>query len=475
MNNDTIIQLTCKELPPFLGENAVRSGSLLGNREIDKRYSNIFKKYSRKHTAQYALTVEVTGDFVKAKKSVSNSKENRGQKNSLSFVKTITTINKTLCSCGRDTHFSNTSGVVDIKETGTTRRLKGLKSCGNNSACPVCAAKLSAIRGNQLKDLMSTGRKNGRSYMLVVSTIPHKAGEALDTTLNQVIDMSNFIFNQREYKSFKKLSKCRFVHGGLENMVSFKNGLIDWHPHKNYLLDFDVPISEVLINLGLNTELDLKLYVSTMMTSLGQKYLDKNNLDKTLLSPYLQQEPKSKRIHVKAGVSASLEFDDGYIAKWGLDAEMTSGIYKDGRFSDSFHPFNLLDFINKDNQETTKEQKYQCVKAFQEFVVASKGKWWFYFGRGAIAYYNELYGAELNVKNDEEELLTLEDDGELIYFLSSQEWLDFEPTPRKVGIALSLSTRKDILEYIFEHIEANRIRNSEIIEYNKELYCNAMI
>jgi hypothetical protein len=451
----------------FLTECA-ESDALLGNREIDKRYANIYKKYLRKHIAQYALTVEVSSDFIKSQKSISNSKKNRGQKNSLSFNKTLATINKTLCSCGRDTHFQNVSGVVDIKETSTARRLKGLKSCGNNSACPVCASKLSAVRGNQLKQLMDVGRKNGRSYMMIVSTIPHTPNEALEITLNQVIDMSNFIFNQREYKKFKKLTKCRFVHGGLENMVSFKNGLLDWHPHKNYLLDFDISIQEVIKNLGLSNELELRMYVSRMMTSLGQKYLDKENIQKTLLSPYLQQEEKSKRIHIKAGVSASLEFDDGYIAKWGLDAEMTSGIYKDGRFSESFHPFNLLDFIHQDNQETTKEQKYQCIKAFQEFVLASKGKWWFYFGRGAVAYYNELYNAKLKVKKDEEELLSLEDDGELIYFLSSQEWLDFEPTPKKVGFALSLSTRQDVLEYIFEHIESNRIKKKVIQDTKTE-------
>jgi len=438
------------------------SSALLGNREIRKRYANIYKKYTRKHIAQYALTVGVTEDFIKSKKSESSTRKNKGFKTDLSFTKSIKTINKTLCSCGRDTHYMNDKKIVDIKETDTTRRLKGLKSCGNNSACPVCASKLSAIRGNQLKEMMEAGRENGRSYMMVVSTVPHQPQEALEMTLNQVIDMSRYIFNQREFKEFKKLSKCRFIHGGLENMVSFKNGLVDWHPHKNYILDFDISINEVKEILEFKSELDLRMYVSKMMTRLGQRFLDSKKIKKTLLVPYLEQENKSKRIHVKAGVSASIEFDDGYIAKWGLEAEMTSGIYKDGRFNGgSMHPFNLLDLIDENNKETSKDFKYQCIKAFQEFVVVSKGKWWFYFGRGAVAYYNENYNTELKVKKDEEELVALEDDGELIYFLEYQEWLDFDPTPKKIGYALSLPTRKDVLEYIYEHIEANRIKRIE--------------
>ena len=462
-NNDT--KKPCKNSDKRLhssGEKKSDEMALLGNREIGKRYENIYKKYTRKHIAQYSLTVGVTENFIKEKKAVSSTRKNKGLQTDLSFAKKLKTINKTLCSCGRDVHFMNDKKIVDIKETDTTRRLKGLKSCGNNSACPVCASKLSAIRGNQLKEMMEAGRENNRSYMMVVSTIPHSPGEALEITLNQVIDMSRYIFNQREYKNFKKVTKCRFVHGGLENMVSFKNGLLDWHPHKNYLLDFDVPIRTVVKSLGLDDELELRMYVSSMMTKLGQKYLDSKGIKKELLKPFYQQEEKSKRFHVKAGVSASLEFDDGYIAKWGLEAEMTSGIYKDGRFNGgSMHPFNLLDLIHNENKETSKEFKYQCIKAFQEFVVASKGKWWFYFARGAVAYYNENYNTELKVKKDEEELIALEDDGELIYFLEHQEWLDFKPTPKKIGYALSLPTRQNVLEYIYEHIELNRIRYLE--------------
>jgi len=463
MQNDTQKELFSQEV----SKNVSLS---LGNREIRKpilKYEHIYKKYLRKHIAQYALTVESTTDYIKFKKSISSTRQNNSLKTNLSFSNNLRAINKTLCSCGRDPHFNNENKIIDIKETGTTRRLKGLKSCGNNSACPVCASKLSSIRGNQLKELMSAGRDNNRSYMMLVSTIPHKPGESLEITLNQVIDMSRYIFNSKEYKRFKKVTKVRFVHGGLENMVSFKNGLVDWHPHKNYLLDFDIPIKIVLQNLCLDNEVSLRFYVSEMMTKVGQRFLDKKKIIKTLLVPYFQQENNSNRIHIKGGVSASLEFDDSYIAKWGLDAEMTSGIYKDGRFSDSFHPFNLLDLINNENTEVTKEHKYQCVKAFQEFVVASKGKWWFYFGRGAVAYYNENYNTELKIKKDDDELKALNDLGELIYFLTYEEWLDFDPTPKKIGYALSLPTKQDLLEYIFEHIEKNRIYKLE----KKELKC----
>ena len=444
--------------------------SPLGNIEIGKRYDKIKKKYEKyqlKQISQYALTMGNITDRPLEKRRLEKTLSKPEFKLKVKNDKLLKKINMMLCSCGRDIHFSNKDKIVDFKEYNEVRRLKGLKSCGNNATCPVCAAKLSAIRGGQLKELMTSGRENGRSYAQVVITLPHQPLEPLDSTLNYVIDMSRYIFNDRKFKEFKKITKCRFVHGGLENMVSFKNGQVDWHPHKNYLLDFDISINKVIQNLGLSSEFELRLYISRLMTSIGQKYLGKHNIDKTLLIPYMQENLKTKKIDVKGGVSVSLEFDDEYITKWGLDAEMTASIYKQGRFDGSmledgtvkrsFHPFGLLRMIDKENKETSKDFKYQCAMAFQEFVLASRGKWWFYFARGSVNYYNENYGSKIKVKKDDLELQTLEDKGDIFLSLAFEEWKLLKNTPRQTAYMFSLDTQKDVIEFVFEEIEKNRI------------------
>ncbi|MGB5966668.1 MAG: hypothetical protein WBG65_14190, partial [Sulfurimonadaceae bacterium] len=71
--------------------------SLLVNGEIGKRvekFAHVYKKYSRKHTAQYALTV-------------GNTKEN--------INTDLKTINVSLCHCGIQPHYSNQDGFVEIK------------------------------------------------------------------------------------------------------------------------------------------------------------------------------------------------------------------------------------------------------------------------------------------------------------------------------------------------------------------------
>ncbi len=438
-------------------DNSKNDSSLLGNREIGKRVSQIYKKYYKKQIAQNALTVGNTEDFIKSKKSEYNSKKNRGIKKTLSFAMTLKTINKTLCSCGRDPHYMNESGNVELKKSDTgTYKLKGLKSCGNNSACPVCASKLSFSRGNDLAKLIEDGKKNNRSYAMIVTTIPHKPLEKLEVTLNQVIDMSRYIFNSTQWKKFRKVTQCQFAHGGLENMVSFKNGRIDWHPHKNYLLDFAIPLEDVFASLGLKTDLEFRLYLSKMLTSIGQRFLKNEKINKKLM-PVRLFETKETLTQVKGGVTCSTHFDDKYITKWGLDAEMTGGIYKEGRYEGgSFHPFGLLDMIDQENKEIGDKQRYQAIMAFQEFVVASRGKHWFYFGKGAIKYYNENYGSKIRVKSDKEALESLNDEGSLLRIFSGIEWNDFRYTPRKVYNAFTRASDSEVLQYFIDEIERNK-------------------
>ncbi len=151
--------------------------SPLGNIEVGSRspkINKVYKKFISKQISQYSLTVGNITDRPLEKRRLEKTLPKAEFKLKVKNDKLIKKINMMLCSCGRDIHFKNEEKIVDFKEYENIRRLKGLKSCGNNASCPVCASKLSAIRGNQLKEVMKVGRDNGRSYSLVVVTIPHK-------------------------------------------------------------------------------------------------------------------------------------------------------------------------------------------------------------------------------------------------------------------------------------------------------------
>lgn len=410
----------------------------LETKEIDEQKVDIYEKtrlnYNRKSTSQYAMA---WGNDI-------NEDDTNEEKN---IKEMLHQTNKNLCSCGKDFGYTNTEKLIKFVSNNGVRKFEGTKSCSSINSCPVCASKIAHTRGSELKEMLEVGKKNGRSYMMFVTTIPHQPGEKLDDLTQTVSDMSTYIMSSRKFKDFKKKISCRFVHSGFEVMVSTKKNRIDWNAHRNYLTDSDISSEEVLSRMNMKSSIELRLYLSRLLTSIGQKYLDKNNIKKKLLKPYIQTE-KSGKINIKGGVSVSTEFDEAYISKWGLGEEMTQGVQKDGKVTGSMHPFGLLDLIR--NEDTPKHIKTRSILAYREFVFTTKGKKWFLFGRGAIPYYNENYNAKIRDKDEE----IGDEEPETLMVLDENEWLRwFQPTAEKIGRALTFETDDECVEYIQSEIQ----------------------
>jgi len=441
-----------------ISQNQTSNGKLfLEYKENGKRIDSKYWKYNQKNIAGFAVVQGNTEEILKLKKQEKNSKKNKGFKKKLSFHKDLKAIGKSLCKCGKNLHFSNTSETVEVLENENgTRRIRGTMSCGNNASCPVCAFRLSVIRGNQLSELFTAGREHNRSHIMAVVTTQHQAGDSLKETLNEVVAMSRYIFNSRRWKKFREETGCRFAHGGLECTLSLINSKINWHPHKNYIFDFDWDLFEVAKRCGVSTQLELRMYISTMMFELGEKYLKKIKSKKKLQKPYTEE--KDGKTNIKGAMSASCDFQDTYITKWGMGAEMTAGVQKKSdKFLKGLHPFQLLDMIDRENTEISEPMKRQCIEAFQEFVVAFRGKWWFYFGKGAVAFYNENFDTKIKVKDDVEELNSGEDDGaDVLLTMDDIDWKFFEPNAKKIGIAFSQKTSADVVQFFLDEIEKNK-------------------
>ena len=104
-------------------------------------------------------------------------------------------------------------------------------------------------------------------------------------------------------------------------------------------------------------------------------------------------------------------FANNYVAKWGLEDEMTKGHIKKGKAGGET-PFDLLRAVLAD-----KEDK-QAAALFAEFAKAFKGKRQLSWSNGLKAKFN------LVEKNDEELAAELEDNAELLGLISPDEWRD---------------------------------------------------
>lgn len=418
----------------------VESGSPLVNNEFNchtpeyeayLKIPSFVKKYIRKSTSLYALA---STDF------------------GLKLYENLKKSGKQLRGCNTQPILYAGFETVDIKEVrdfdNPARHLSHVKRCGSPWNCPVCSAKLSTIRSIQLDSLITCGKDNSRFYSMVVLTIQHKAGQDLNHLMSILDDLRKYIQSHRSFREFKEKHKLRFLHVGLELTMSIKQVLKDFHPHNNFVFDFDEKP-----NL---TELELSQFIYNLISI---RALKKHGV--TLKSPYI--EPVKKRIvfkdginhlidvnQVKGGVTATYDFKKDYPTKFGLAEEVTLSMYKHGDINGSFHPFQLLDYLRF--FELSDETKKLLIEMFREYSLAFRRKSLFRFGRESIKYYKEQYNFEIDVKQDNEEIEESQSTGEVLLEIPIYDWLRFKPTDMQVATLLQLP-QEAMKDYIYQRIE----------------------
>ena len=185
--------------------------------------------------------------------------------------------------------------------------------CANAWGCPVCAAIISEHRKCEVKDAMDWWKKQGGSVLLLTLTVPHYS----DTDIKQLKKDLKKAYG----KFFKgvRASKDMFERWQIKHYIScfeITHGLNGFHPHYHVLLF--VPYS-----LGKQSLPGIK----QDMYKVWKDCCLKSGLD----------EPNEKHgLDLQAGNDAA-----NYVAKWGLEHEMTKGHIKKGK-ENSRTPFDIL-------------------------------------------------------------------------------------------------------------------------------------
>lgn len=185
--------------------------------------------------------------------------------------------------------------------------------CANAWGCPVCAAIISEHRKCEVKDAMDWWKKQGGSVLLLTLTVPHYS----DTDIKQLKkDL------KKAYSKFFKgvrASKDMFERWQIKHYIScfeITHGTNGFHPHYHVLLF--VPYSLCKQSLPVIKQDMYKVWKDCCL---------KAGLD----------EPSEKHgLDLQAGNDAA-----NYVAKWGLEHEMTKGHIKKGK-ENSRTPFDIL-------------------------------------------------------------------------------------------------------------------------------------
>lgn len=228
-----------------------------------------------------------------------------------------------------------------------TASYSGLQTCGSVWACPVCAAKIAERRRVELLGAMTAHKASGGTVFMLTLTAPHQRTDDIADLLPKHASALRRFYSLRAVKSvfgemgiLGQVRAAEVTHGRRSEQ---NNG---WHPHHHILL-----FAGAGVGGGAYGEADCKDWACRL---------------------YLQWAKCCERVELGTPSYAhGLKLDDGskaasYVAKWGLEDEMTKGHTK--KASKGETPFDLLRSVLVDATDK------QGGLLFVEFAEAFKGK-----------------------------------------------------------------------------------------------------
>lgn len=239
----------------------------------------------------------------------------------------------------------NKSEVDVWKHRKTLKAFYGnLAVCGSVWVCPVCAAKISERRRQELQSASTQFVSSGGKLGFLTLTFSHKKTDRLRETLERFRGALKRFFSGKRYQNIR--NKIGFV--GSVRAFEITYGLNGFHPHVHMILFYTI-------------EIDLEM-LEEEFRELWRKACLANQL------------------HTKD--EYALTFQDGkkadeYMAKhgtWGLDRELTKAHVKKGK-KQSLTPFDFLRKVLEDG-----DQLY--LRLFVEYAEALKGKAQLYWSPG---------------------------------------------------------------------------------------------
>lgn len=284
------------------------------------------------------------------------------------------------CWCNRGV--ANASDRIAVKRTESNKsgRLHGTTTCKNVWTCPVCSAKICAVRQVELFDGMKNWIGQGGYVYLITLTFPHERGMPLADLVKKFIKARTHFKNSGTYKRILAKGVRKGSVSSLEITFGDEHG---WHPHNHDLLfatsdafgvekrdgeqltDDERRADKVKMTKGengcLSSRLIDELKAAWYMALLKAGLCDKGDMTKVL----------EHGLDVRGGQHAA-----EYIAKfgkeqkWGLSREATmhackTGTKKDGEYHGA-HPFQLLAWAEGGDGA--------AVEQFREYAEAFKSK-----------------------------------------------------------------------------------------------------
>ncbi|EIJ42356.1 Replication protein [Beggiatoa alba B18LD] len=238
--------------------------------------------------------------------------------------------------------------------------LAGLEVCGSIWVCPVCAAKVSERRKEELERITTEHRRQGGELVMITRTVPHEYAHDLKTFLTTFLEAESILKKDRQYK--KIVEKVGLI--GTVRVLEVTYGTNGWHVHTHELWFIEKAHPALYGRIsGLCYDPDIDKYIGYSKQGLFNLWTQATKKAGFNLSP----SPYAFGIHNGDYVSA-------YLAKWGkqtdwtASAELTKSHIKTNQYAQDKGqtPFDLI----RNYQQGDK----QAGEKFKEFAQVFKGR-----------------------------------------------------------------------------------------------------
>jgi hypothetical protein len=290
------------------------------------------------------------------------------------------------------------SAGVSVYRSPTGASYGNLATCGSVWHCPICAARITEVRRQELQDAINAWAKKGGEVFLMSLTFPHMDHQLLKDNLDKFSAALRKFKNSRAYKNTMKEAGAVGSIRALEVTHGKANG---WHPHTHDL---------VFASKGQLSKLQT-LQMAWIETLIKADLADRSQINDMMKAAFdVANGDYAAEYVAKFGHEATEASKLITENTWGASHELTKSYAKVGKRLGGRTPFTLLaDFVKGDNE---------AGELFQEFGKQFKGKrqlFWSPKLRKAI----ELVAEE---KTDEQIAAEELDEREFVTVLDHEQW-----------------------------------------------------
>lgn len=309
-------------------------------------------------------------------------------------------------ACGKTT----IGGAVELRASGDGSRVGfgGLSTCGSVWACPVCAAKISARRRDEVAELVAHAQAEGAEVSMLTLTMRHHHGQQLEALWDALAYAWSRLTSGRAWQQFEAQAGIIGYIKSTEITYSNTNG---WHVHLHVLV---VTSRSIYIPIA----------CQRAQGRARNPYPIEYRLPKDIIAERWEKALKAKGVEVipeRGGVDWDVASDAeklaNYVTKFGnkasasdrISAEMTLGQYKKARKNASRTLWQVL-------EDAVATGDMDDIEVWQEYERVSRGRRAMTWSRGLREW------AGLGVEQSDEEIAEEVAGDRVVALIDADSW-----------------------------------------------------